>query len=91
LDVHTEEARVKIDAPVEVANQHHSVPDPKGDVVDGFFTAHVFPQGSSAYGVEIYLRPELSVKNLKCGGKVCWETRLSRAPRLRFTFVAVFH
>jgi hypothetical protein len=43
LDIHAEEARVKIDAPVEVANQHHRVPNPKGNAIDGFFAAHSFP------------------------------------------------
>ena len=33
LDVHAEQAAVKVDAPVEVAYQHHCVPNPKSDVV----------------------------------------------------------
>src|SRR6266850_2210925 len=58
LDIHAKKAGVKIDAPVEVAHQHHRVPNPESYVVYGFFAAHWFPLQlvDHRYGARIYLR-----------------------------------
>jgi hypothetical protein len=58
LDIHAKEARVKIDAPVEVANQHHGVPNPKGNAIDGFFAAHSFPLCINPYSAVKPKMPE---------------------------------
>jgi hypothetical protein len=42
------------------------MPNPKGNIANGFFAAHVFPlKVDQRYGVEIYPRLELSVNSFK--------------------------
>src|SRR5262245_34999761 len=40
LHVHAEKPRVKIDAAVEITDQHHRVANAKSDVIDGFLAGH---------------------------------------------------
>lgn len=67
LDVHPKKAGVEVDAPVEVAHQHHRVPNPESYVVYGFFAAHWFPLQlvDHRYGAKIYLTTRLRVKYLE--------------------------
>src|SRR5918996_905803 len=43
LDIHAKQPSVKINASIEITDQHHRVPDTEGDVVFGFLAGHGFP------------------------------------------------
>jgi hypothetical protein len=40
LDIHAKKARVKIDTPIEIADEHHRVPDAKSNIIYSFLSAH---------------------------------------------------
>jgi hypothetical protein len=40
LNIHAKKARVKIDAPIEIADRHHRMPDAKSNIVYRFLAAH---------------------------------------------------
>src|SRR5262245_60317015 len=40
LHIHAQQPRIEIHAPIKITDQHHAMPDPIRDVIDGFFAGH---------------------------------------------------